>query len=80
MSQFGWYVVCEGPGVLRSGIDLKLLKTSTHRVCGSCVTKLQLAGVPMTFEGPPDDTGPCFYCLGQAPEQQERRPTLRLVS
>ena len=80
-SSFGWYVVSEGPGMLRPGIDLKLLKTSSHRVCGQCATKLQLAGVPMRYEGPPDDNGPCFYCLGEAPGQsQAQRPTLRLVS
>src|SRR5438105_91655 len=53
MSQFGWWVVYEGPGMLRSGIDLKLLKPNSHRVCGQCSTKLQLAGVPMVYEGEP---------------------------
>ena len=80
MSQFGWWAVCEGPGMLRSGIDLKLLKTTAHRVCGPCATKLQLAGVPMVYEGEPDgDPFICFYCLDEAPNSQSKT-TLRLVS
>lgn len=77
---FGWWVVYEGPGMMRPGIDLKLLKSSTHRVCDSCATKLQLAGVPMVFEGEPDgDPFLCFYCLEEAPNSQSKR-SLRLVS
>ena len=79
MNQFGWYAVCEGPGMLRSGIDLRLLKTSSHRVCPTCATKLQLAGVPMTYEGEPDgDPFTCWYCLDTAPNSQSKR-SLRLV-
>lgn len=80
MTGFGWYAVFEGPGMLSPGIDPKLLKASQHRVCEVCATKLQLAGIRMNFEGPPDgDPFTCFYCLAQAENSQNRR-SLRLVS
>jgi hypothetical protein len=81
MTGFGWWRVYEGPMMLRPGTDLKLLKISRHRVCEGCATRLQLAGIPMVFEGPPDDNACCFYCGLESPfSQQTRQPVLRLVS
>ena len=62
--------------MLRPGTDIKLLHAKSRRLCEVCASKLQLAGMPMVFEGEPDEE--VFDCFGCGAVYGESR--LRVVS